>query len=142
MPESTELHTESPEQLFHSLVELVDGILVARPKYVVIQKTPDRYVQALVDVDGALQVETVSNEFLESATQLNARNEARLDHMGWRPPSDHSPNWHHFCAPVALASAGRRATPRLRAAHGLQVRIRTTDPHLRHDGLHDARAPV
>ncbi len=94
MRDTTELHAENPEQLFHALVDVVDGLLVARSKYVVIERSPSRYVQALVDGDGALQIETVSNGFLEAEARLSAGNEALLDHMRWSPPSDHSPNWH------------------------------------------------
>jgi hypothetical protein len=54
------LETVDPERLFHTLTGIVDGLLVAHCRFAIIEVTGDRYAQALVDINGRLQVEAVS----------------------------------------------------------------------------------
>ena len=53
--------TVDPERLFYTLTGIVDGLLVAHCRFAIIEVTRDRYAQALVDINGRLQVEAVSN---------------------------------------------------------------------------------
>ncbi len=56
-------------------------------------QTVSRYLQVLVDPNGALQVEARANYETEK-NHLNAADELAMLHLGWRAPSVHSPNWH------------------------------------------------
>ena len=61
----------------------------------IIEAPYNRFVQALVDPEGVLVIETVAAQFLtDTPRPLTPADEAALLRLGWRPPSEHSPNWH------------------------------------------------
>jgi len=83
------------ETLFAKLVETIDACLVEPGHYVIIEAPDNRFVQALVDPEGVLVIETVAAQFLtDTPRPLTPADEAALLRLGWRPPSEHSPNWH------------------------------------------------
>jgi hypothetical protein len=116
MPSSVaSFHVTDAELLFGMLVEAVDACLADPGQFVIIDAPENRYVQALVDPEGALQVETVSRAFLSgSPDPLTDADEQELRRLGWRPPGEHSPNWHRvfvepwpWPAPLAAELTGR-----------------------------------
>jgi hypothetical protein len=129
------IRTDDLETCFHSLRELIDAMAVRHSTYAIIEGAhAHRYVQVLADRDGALLVETSSNEATDDghgSAGLDVLDEIELTRLRYLPPDDFSPNWHRvfpdpwpWPAPLVAALLLRTLTDVLGAELGaLRVRV-------------------
>jgi hypothetical protein len=80
------------------LEEILQRLLADPGRWIlIIEAGPDAapyYIQYLLFEEGSLQVEAVSNAFLQGANRLSDQDEHRLRMLGWQPPADQGrPNW-------------------------------------------------
>jgi len=83
------------------LIETLAAMITLAPEYVVLQaytsfdKDCGPYVQTLIEDDGAMTLEAVSNNFLSPPIGLDSIN--TLKELGWEEPSEHGlPNFGIF----------------------------------------------
>jgi hypothetical protein len=89
----------SARRLLLAVRAVIDTCLEFRPMFFIIEEgTTGRYVQGLVDPDGLLVIETVSNESLgpkwAALGGLDDHDHAELVRLGWHPPDFRSCNWY------------------------------------------------
>src|SRR5450759_1036817 len=85
-------------ELLIELRGLIERCLDHKECYFIVEsEAVHRYVQGLVHQGQRLVIESVSNVSLGHDCSrehgLSALDEAHLEHQGWRPPSEASPNW-------------------------------------------------